>query len=198
MLISYVTVGTTHLRVLMNRVGAAPVVKEADLPVYNTPGPNGPNYICNFEEGKPDSSPLGYNSLISKSKSKSGGGCPFSGRAHKKGRHAPPKIVSSSEYEHCYVLNRHTDFRLEWNVDTESEQIQYRMSASFEDPETSYVALGWRPLGREWSALIPSALKTGSESKFGMQGADIAVGHAQQVFSSILYFRAYYVPQLNL
>lgn len=90
------------------------------------------------------------------------------------------------QYQHCYVLNDLSDFRLQWTLDQSNQLLHCAISVPANTMVTSdltpndngnstYVAIGFRPLSRV-SDLKLNAMGTGHHNNFGMEGADIVSG----------------------
>lgn len=151
-----------HLWVELKRHADGPSVSDDDMP------PHGGQFTCDFSEGGRDSEPVDR-------------GCPF----HHHKTAAPsniedtdPKEINAKErggviaYRHCYVLNKATNYQLQWTL--EGDILHIAVSAATKST-SEYVAIGFRPLSRDTDNSV-SYLGTGRHMNFGMQGADIVVG----------------------
>jgi hypothetical protein len=175
-----------HMWVTLHRTGPAPVVSDEDMPGH------GADFSCNFEENGRDSEPvdrgnsplrMSHEQLVAQASS--GGGCPHMKRLMKPESMTPspsssvekaPQFKFSDSYDHCYVINAYTDYRVAWTLDAEKSLLHVSISSTLlEQRNDTYVALGFRPMGR---ASSPSLTKqgTGRHMNFGMEGADIVVG----------------------
>lgn len=88
--------------------------------------------------------------------------------------------LASDDFQHCYVMNQHSELVLEWTVDRQTKHLTIQISALAPFGEKSYIAVGFRPFsngGVADSGLL-AQLGTGPEELFGMKGADIVLGHA--------------------
>ena len=160
-----------HLWIELTRSSSTPPPVPANMPGH------GSDFSCDFSEiGGPtgrDSAPV----VLS--------GCPF--MAAKKSavlaatglseRAKRSQGAGATAYEHCYVLNKFSDYRLHWSVDAANDALSVKVSAAASTGST-WVALGFRPLGRSDGAVSDSlaSLGTGCHMKFGMAGADIVAG----------------------
>lgn len=170
-----------HLWAQLHRVGDAPDIQDSDLPGH------GADFSCAFEDGGRDSVPVENDVETEKNtgvrgNDKKNSGCPV-GKHHTgpTSPHPPgfrsyvtpiPSFFTS--YEHCYVLNALAQYSIQWTLDIELALLHVAVSAPIVDNNT-YVAVGFRPLGRADSVKYTSE-GTGAHRKFGMQGADIVAG----------------------
>lgn len=179
-----------HLWAELDRVGAAPVIVDADMPRH------GDEFGCAFEEGGRDSGPVTDQDVVGPVP-RSSAGCPF--LKWKQARDAERVAAlmadadASTEYSHCYVLNQQTDFRLEWTVDEAAEALHCRVSAPAAD-ENTYIAIGFRPASRMTDPKYIE-METGHHMSFGMEGADIVVGSGAKGLRS-LYAELYTGPPI--
>jgi len=193
--------GSQHLKVALQRAGD-PAQMTDDFP---------DRLICDFSDGGRDSVPvvMGNSNVVqcpfmkhrgtgtetlSKTESKS------MNRSVSTDKTESLSIpVTKSEYDHCYRINKLTDFQLQWTLDTMAEELRVSVSASAEIfGDSSYIAVGFRPMSRYNDAEL-TAEGTGRHMDFGMEGADIVLGSWQGV--SRLYAAVYYgapVPDTSL
>lgn len=177
-----------HLSVLFDRAGPPPPVDSSDWPAH------GSDFRCDWA-GR-DAIPVNFTAESGLSRSPTGMGCPLA-RAKTLTtsqqnvssvlESAPARSASTFPASHCYVLNQHLDFRLQWTI--RGERIDIEVSAA--TASDSWVAIGFRPQGRSSAEGIDTVYGTGTPFKFGMVGADIVVGHgdsgAVQTYYSALY-----------
>jgi hypothetical protein len=192
-----------HLWSTLTRTGPAAEISDEEMPGH------GEDFSCDFSDGGRDTAPIDAEDPLKS-------GCPFF--KHTRGRpltmgstpHAHPPAApaaattttaataataaiaaSATTYEHCYVLNELTGYRLEWTLDAENEVLHCRVSVPAEEGST-WAAIGFRPLSR---SADPTLIKEGSghHMDFGMQGADIVVGSANEGLRS-LYAELYTGP----
>ena len=155
--------GTIHLQVSLKRVGPPPALGDAAMPSHRADDAS----YCNFSanDGKP-------NNFSSASLA-----CPFL-RGMRVDDTTLALAVEDTTYPNCFELNAHTGYRLEWALQTEAQPPSIRVRVS--GPTTNgggYVAVGFRPLSRVRGDPRPVTMGTGSASLFGMQGADVVLGH---------------------
>ena len=102
---------------------------------------------------------------------------------------------SSSSYDHCYVINKYSDYRIAWSLDLPRQLLHVSVSAPPPSADTdnhTYVAVGFRPMSR--SSAPPLAKQgTGRHMNFGMEGADIVAGSVGRGLRS-LYAELYTGP----
>ena len=173
-----------HMWTTLRRTGPAPTITDDDV------APHGKDFSCDFEEDGRDSGPVDrgdsplktHDYLVKKAGMGRGGGCP-----HMKSRATVPSVPTLTEnvmlkkrqadsYDHCYVINEHADFRLAWTLDSENELLHVSISSSsLNDDNTTYVAVGFRPMSRSYSRMLPYQ-GTGKHMNFAMEGADIVAG----------------------
>jgi hypothetical protein len=159
-----------HLWIELTRSSTTPPPLPANMPGH------GADFSCDFTEiGGPtgrDSAPVVL------------GGCPFLAKKNKSGtterlgaRMTGSNAVSNKAYDHCYVLNKFSDFRLSWTVDAANEMLNVKVSAAA-STDSTWVAIGFRPLSRAQATLDDALAEigTGDHMKFGMAGADIVAG----------------------
>jgi hypothetical protein len=151
--------GSRHLWVEMTRIGDAPVISNSDVAGH------GANFSCDFSEpdGR-DSDPVDRNPLINKA---SGTGCPMltnlgarssSTDEHKKLPRQKTFIAESSvtstkqhnqqQLQYCYVLNNVVDFRLEWTINIDKQELNCAISVPWTKQSVSggdnvWVAIGY-------------------------------------------------------
>lgn len=96
-------------------------------------------------------------------------GCPFLSQ-HLKVQEEKTKEVT----EHCYIINKASDYHLTWSLSPVSSLLNVTISAPASS-ESTWVALGFRPKGRSYDETYVEKL-TSKHTNFGMLGADIVVG----------------------
>ena len=160
--------GSQHLYVELKKIGDAPVINDNDIP---SPG----NFSCDFN-GR-DSVPVERGSS----------NCPFYStfrkllNPHKSTATATTAATTTStksavgKYSHCYFLNKHVGFQLSWTLDMVQSRIKIQLSAPATFGNSTWVAIGFRPLSRDFSPKV-SLIETGRHLNFGMEGADIVAG----------------------
>ena len=191
--------GSQHLLVALTRIGDPPPVTDDEVSSRGA---------CDFDEGGTDSLPVDQSPSASASVA----------TAHKKGNPArgpflsrkylpadvtasavaaaPPPAATNpdtstdSSYDHCYRINKFSDYQVQWTLDADKELLTLAVSASTEFfGNSTYVAMGFRPRGRESGDEV-TAEGTGRHCNFGMQGADIVVGSAggvQNMYAAVYY-----------
>lgn len=182
--------GSTHLYVTLKKIG------ESLTPNNSLTSGNGLNFACDFSDGGRDSTPpiLFHDSKhIAMST-----GCPYLKFKNKqKSPNDQPFITSmdsnSRNYEFCYSLNEFSGFQLSWTLEPDKQLIHVQISAKTID-KSSYVAIGFRPLGRSANPSTQS-LETGRHTNFAMQGADIVVGSAKKGVRK-MYAKEYVGPPI--
>lgn len=187
----------THLR----RTGPAPIITNDDV------APHGNSFSCEFDENGRDSVPIDrgnsplhlHDYLVTRAGPR--GGCPHM-KSRKAGKSSPVAKEgtlndgSSSAYDHCYVINKLTDYRLAWTLDTVDELLHISVSASsLTSVNDTYVAIGFRPLGRSGAAYL-TYQGTGKHMNFAMEGADIVAGSVDGGIRS-LYAELYTGPPIQ-
>jgi hypothetical protein len=204
-----------HLSVVYTRVGPPPVVNETGWPGH------GANFTCDYD-GRDDvpvdiargpGCPHGQRRAAAARPAVGGpppplpasSAAPASAETAPAGA-APPapasraaETASAGEegeegpalpQTHCYVLNAYSGYRLEWRV--LDGILQVDASAPVAD-QNHYVALGFRPQGRTTGGGYES-VGTGVATKFGMEGADIVVGHGGAGVVQTYYANLYTGP----
>jgi len=203
-----------HVWVTLERAGPAPVIADADMPGH------GEDFSCDFEEGGRDSedvdrgsSPLRMTHAQHMAAAAPGASCPHLKQQRSRQLNPDLNLVSLSSatkiaarkapsssksfaYDHCYVINAHSDYRIAWTVDFTESLLHISISSStFESGNDTYVAIGFRPMARIYS---PSLLKqgTGRHMNFGMEGADIVAGSVSNGLRT-LYAELYTGPPVR-
>ena len=152
-----------HLLVELARAGPPPI-HEKSL-VYGSG--------CDFD-GK-DSHPVNpVDDVVEAKRSsvkRSSTGCPFLSQRAKAQKNAKETNLQDPPVEHCYVINRASDYHLKWTLDENSSVLNVTVSAPAESDST-WVAIGFRPKGRSYDESYTEKL-TSKHTNFGMQGADI-------------------------
>jgi len=186
-----------HLSVDMTLIGPPPIIDETNWPEH------GSNFSCDFNDR--DNQPIDRSSPEQDINMKKKTGCVFMNQ--KKSNHENTKKTSEKtidtktdhnqgdddDYTYCYTLNQYLDYKLSWTLRLDDNMIDIKVSSSTYDIN-SYIALGFRPLGRVGdyeNELEP--LSTGKRTNFGMAGADIVVGYGNGEVKN-LYAQLYTGP----
>mmetsp|Transcript_9205 Transcript_9205/g.13812 ORF Transcript_9205/g.13812 Transcript_9205/m.13812 type:complete len:478 (-) Transcript_9205:226-1659(-) len=190
-----------HLEVAMKRIGDSPEVAEWK---------DGEGFKCKFQPGERDASPVNERAQLAKISHahlqpskfpKEGVTCPFARQKTGNKHHSKTEEVNvkkshskrlGESFDHCFILNFKTDFRVEWSM-IGDEKVRIRVSAQATS-SSSYVSLGFRPLGRSVDPKVMTTYLTGYFQKFGMRGADIVAGDKNGVH--LLYAREYTGPPI--
>eukprot|EP00928_Gymnodinium_smaydae_P027537 TRINITY_DN21271_c0_g3_i1.p1 TRINITY_DN21271_c0_g3~~TRINITY_DN21271_c0_g3_i1.p1 ORF type:complete len:467 (-),score=42.74 TRINITY_DN21271_c0_g3_i1:197-1552(-) len=165
-----------HLSVKMSRVGLPAAVR------FPMPG-HGKDFVCDFE-GR-DGHPIDYRPK----------GCPYADLSWRNEQKLTSSLSYLSNFQHCYMVNRHTDYILEWTTDSSKSHVFIQVSASAMFGENSYIAIGFRPLSQAQSLPSELAAHTGLENLFGMTGADIVAGSKSGV--KTMYAELYTGPPVD-
>lgn len=153
-----------HLLVELTRAGPPPVHNESL--VYGSG--------CDFtgKDAQPVE-PVDEDDLVEAKRFS--GGCPFlSQRLKAQITSTETKANLQDPVQHCYVINKASDFHLSWTLDETLSALKLTISAPAESDST-WVAIGFRPKGRSYDESYTEKLSS-KHTNFGMQGADIVAG----------------------